>query len=77
MFVKRDNVFYDMRLTPHARQRIAKRKINFSLLREAVERGYKKAYPQTVQFFYKGIKVVVSNIDFRVLTVYPIEKGKK
>ena len=77
MFVKRDGIFYDMRLTPHAKQRISKRKIAFSLLREVIERGKKKVYPQTVQFFHKGLKVVVSAIDFKILTVYPLDKRGK
>jgi len=77
MFVKRDGIFYDMRLTPHAKQRVSKRKIPFSLLREAIERGKKKVYPQTVQFFYRNIKVVVSTMDFKILTVYPLDRRDK
>jgi len=66
-----------MRLTPHAKQRVNKRKIAYSLLREAIEKGQKKVYPQTLQFFYRNIKVVVSTIDFKILTVYPLDRRDK
>lgn len=75
MFVQREGIFYDMRLTLHARQRLAKRKIPVARVREVIQKGRKVEYPQTIQFFYAGLKVVVSALDNKIMTVYPLKRG--